>query len=138
MRIAVIDAQGAGLGQTVIKKIHKEISAKIYIIALGTNKTATFNMLKAGANIGITGEDNICSFCTNHTVNCIVAPIGVMCNGGINGEITSSISKSIFEMNCTKYIIPLRKHNIFIPGTRNLEIKEIIYEIINDIKQNID
>lgn len=137
MKIAVIDAQGAGLGQTVIKRIRKEISAEIYIIGLGTNTVATSNMVRAGANVGITGEKAICSFCERHKIESIIGPIGVMCNGGINGEITASISKSIFQMSCTKYIIPLRKHNIFIPGTRNLQIKEIIDEIILDIKQNM-
>jgi hypothetical protein len=135
MKIAVIDGQGAGLGQTVIKRIRKEINSEIYIIGLGTNNIATSNMVKVGANVGITGEKAICSFCARYKVDCIIGPIGIICNGGINEEITASISKSIFQMDCIKYIIPLRKHNIFIPGTRNLEIKEIIDEIILDIKQ---
>ncbi|MBU3218757.1 DUF3842 family protein [Clostridium algidicarnis] len=137
MKIAVIDAQGAGLGQTVIKRIRKEIYEETYIIGLGTNTIATSNMVRAGANVGITGEKAICSFCDRHNIDCIIAPIGIMCNCGINGEITTSIAQSIFQMDCAKYIIPLRKHNIFIPGTRNLEIKEIINEIIIDIKQSI-
>ena len=63
MKIAVIDAQGAGIGQTVIKKIRKEIEDDIYIIALGTNIYATSTMIKAGANIGISGEIAIGEFC---------------------------------------------------------------------------
>lgn len=137
MKIAVIDAQGAGLGQTVIKKIRKEIEHNIYIIALGTNTLATSNMLKSGANVGISGEREICSFCKANKVDSIIGPIGVICNGGINGEITHMISTSIFNMNCTKYIIPLQKHGIYIPGTRNLQIKDIIEEIVFDIKNTI-
>lgn len=134
MRIAVIDAQGAGLGQSIIKKVRKELGREIYIIALGTNSIATSNMVRSGANVGITGEDKICCFCKTNAVDSVVGPIGIICSGGINGEITSSISQSVLEMNCIKYIIPLQKHGIYIPGTRSLQIKELIDEIVNDIR----
>lgn len=138
MNIAVIDAQGAGLGQTIIKKIRKEIDLAVYITALGTNTFATSNMVKAGANVGISGENSICSFCRTHKVDDIIGPIGVICSGGINGEITPLISNSVFNMDCIKYIIPLQKHGIYIPGTRDLKIKDIIEEIVLDIKKNIE
>ncbi|HBM76163.1 MAG TPA: hypothetical protein DD429_11525 [Clostridiaceae bacterium] len=138
MKIAVLDAQGAGLGLTVIKRIRKKLNSDVYVIALGTNATATSNMMKAGADTGITGENSICSFCKDNTFDCIIGPIGMMCSGGIKGEITAEISKSIFQLNCVKYIIPLKKHGIYIPGTRNLEIKEIIEEIIDDIRDHME
>lgn len=137
MKIAVIDAQGAGLGQTIIKKIHKEIDLNVYIIALGTNAFATSNMIKAGANLGISGENEICSFCRINKVDSIIGPIGMICSGGIKGEITPMIASSIYNMDCTKYIIPLQKHGIYIPGTRNLQIKDIIEDIVFHIKSNM-
>lgn len=133
MEIAIIDAQGAGIGQSVIKEIRKTLGSRIYIFALGTNPTATSNMIKSGANLGITGESNICNFCNTCNIHSIVGPIGIVCSGGINGEITTSISESIFNMDCIKYIIPLQKHGIYIPGTRSMSIKDIINEIILDI-----
>lgn len=134
MKIAVLDAQGAGLGKTVIKKTRKEIGSDIYLVALGTNSVATSNMIKAGANEGLTGENTICNFCKTNTVDSIVGPIGIICSGGIKGEITSSISQAVFSLDCTKYIIPLQKHGIYIPGTINLKIRDIIKEIVSDIK----
>jgi hypothetical protein len=137
MKVAVIDAQGAGLGQTIIKKIRKEIGSDIYIIALGTNTLATSNMVRAGANVGISGERAISAFCRTNRIDSIIGPIGIIYSGGIKGEITPMISSSIFSMDCTKYILPLQKHGIYIPGTRNLQIKEIIEEIVFDIKDNM-
>lgn len=133
MKVAVIDAQGAGLGQSVIKKIRKKLGDTIYVVALGTNTLATSNMVRSGANVGITGESAICYFCKTNIIDCIIGPIGVICSGGINGEITPSISQAILQMDCTKYIMPLQKHGLYIPGTRNLQIKDIIEEIINNI-----
>ncbi|KRQ87853.1 hypothetical protein ABG79_00018 [Caloramator mitchellensis] len=137
MKIAVIDAQGAGIGQTVIKRFRKEFKNKIYIIALGTNITATQNMLKAGANEGFCGENEIIDFCIRQNVDAIIGPIGILISGGINGEITSAVSNSIIKMNCKKYIIPLQKHGLYIPYTANLQIKDMIEDIVTDIKQNI-
>lgn len=137
MKIAVIDIQGAGLGQSIIKKIRREINDNIYIIALGVNTCATSNMVRAGANVGISGERAICSFCRSNMIDSIIVPIGIMCNGYINEEITSIIPQSIFNMDCIKYILPLQKHGIYIPGTRNLEIKDIITEVIVDIKKRV-
>ncbi|MBC2397534.1 hypothetical protein BD780_003432 [Clostridium tetanomorphum] len=137
MNIAIIDGQGAGIGQTVIKKIRKILGTHINIIALGTNIAATNNMIKAGADCGITGKEDICFFLKTNKVHCLIGPIGIICNGGINGEIDFNISKIIFEMHCTKYLIPLQKHGIYIPGTRNLQIKEFIEEIIYDIKNEV-
>lgn len=137
MKIAVIDAQGAGLGQNIIKKIRREIDHDVYIIALSTNSFATSKMVQSGADVGISGERAISSFCKTTKVDSIIGPIGIICNGGINGEITPMISSAIFNMDCTKYILPLQKHGIYIPGTRNLQIKDIIEEIVLDIKQHI-
>ena len=103
MKIAVIDAQGAGLGQTIIKKLRKEINQDVYIIALGTNTLATSNMVRAGANVGISGERAICSFCKTNKIDSIIGPIGIICSGGINGEITPMISKYIFNKTMNSF-----------------------------------
>ncbi|MDP4090083.1 MAG: DUF3842 family protein, partial [Bacillota bacterium] len=117
MKIAIIDGQGAGLGKTIIKKLRKELQDGIYITALGTNPAATSNMVKAGADMGITGEKAICSFCKNQQVAGIIGPVGIICSGALIGEITTDISKAIFDLECTIYIIPLQKQGIYIPGT---------------------
>ena len=133
MKIAVIDGQGAGLGKTIIKRLKKEVS-EVYIIALGTNNIAMNNMIHSGADIGFWGQDKIHEYLSTEKIHCLIGPIGIICSGGINGEITSNISKLIFEKDCIKYLLPLQKHGIYIPGTRDLQIKEAITEIIDDIK----
>ena len=134
MKIAVIDAQGAGLGQAIIKKMRKEIEDNIQIIALGTNTEATSNMVRAGAHVGISGERGICSFLKKNELHAIIAPISMICDGGINSEIPSLIPQAIVRSNCVKYILPLQKNGIYIPGTRELHIKQMVEEIIIDIQ----
>lgn len=93
-------------------------------------------MIKAGADKGITGEKEICYFCHTNNVDCIIGPIGIICSGGIKGEITAEVSQAVFQLDCRKYIIPMQKHGIYIPGTTQLKIKDIMDEIVLDIKKN--
>ena len=58
MNIAVVDGQGGGIGRAIVDKV-KRAFPDIEVIALGTNSTATGQMLKAGADEGATGENAI-------------------------------------------------------------------------------
>ena len=136
MLIAVIDAQGAGIGKTVIRELRKTLKNNIKIYALGTNETACINMKQAGADAAVLGSDKILRFLETRTIDCLIGPMGILSSGGILGEITAGISKAVFEAPCKKYIIPLNRHGVFIPGTRTLKIKDSIDEIISDIMQS--
>ena len=93
MIIAIFDTNGAGLGQNIIKRLKKDLSNDINIIALGTNTFATSKMVKAGAHVGVSGEKAISSFCKKNKVDCIIAPIGILCNGEKDIELCPSICK---------------------------------------------
>jgi len=134
MNIAVIDGQGGGLGKTIISKLIKEIEKDIHIMAIGTNAAAAEDMFKAGAHEKLWGEHAISTYFRNNSVDCIIGPIGIICSGGIKGEITPYLANLLFNLNCTKYLIPLKKHGLYIPGTTTIELKDLIEEIVNDIK----
>ena len=137
MLIAVIDAQGAGIGKTIIAELRREFSTGLKIYALGTNENACINMKSAGANGAVCGNEKIIRYLKTRSVDCIIGPMGILSNGGINGEITPEISMAVFNADCRKYIIPLDMHGVFIPGTRSMKIKDSIREIISDIKANM-
>ena len=134
MRIVVIDGQGGGLGKTFISSLKIELKEKAFIYALGCNFYACKNMHKAGAQEAIFGETNILNFLNLGNYDCIVGPIGIVLPGGIKGEISSTIAETIFNADCPKYLIPLKMHGIYIPGTREMGIGELIKDIIEEIK----
>ena len=134
MLIAVLDAQGAGIGKTVITEIRQEFAGDVKIYSLGTNETACQNMKSAGADGSVCGEEKIIRFLQVRKVDCLIGPMGILSSGGIKGEITSGISAAVFNASCKKYIIPLDMHGVFIPGTRSMKIKDSIKEIIADLK----
>ena len=133
MLIAVIDAQGAGIGKTVIQELRKKIKTGLKIYALGTNETACEKMKAAGADGAVCGSEKIIRFLKIRSVDSLIGPMGILSSGGIKGEITSELSKAVFDANCKKYIIPLDMHGVYIPGTRSMKIMDSISEIINDI-----
>jgi len=136
MVVAVLDAQGAGIGKSIIISLRKEFGKNIYISALATNSVATINMLECGADIGFTGEDEICDFLDRQQIDAIIGPIGILVPGGINGEITLRIAQKVFGLKCPKYLIPLQKHGIYIPCTKDLKIKDFIQDIVLHLSQS--
>jgi hypothetical protein len=137
MRIAVIDGQGGGLGKTIIEKLKKDLGNNVEILALGTNAYATSSMVKVGASEGASGESAICFCCKNVKFDCIIGPIGIVCPNSMLGELTPLMAEAIFNCDCTKYLIPLNKHGIFIPGIKHLQIHDFIQEITDEIKFNL-
>lgn len=137
MKIAVIDGQGGGLGKTIIEKLKKSLNNTAEILALGTNAYAMANMVKAGATEGASGESAICFCCKNIKLDCIIGPIGIVCPNSMLGELTPRMAESIFNAECKKYLIPLNKHGLYIPGVKDMQINDFIEEIIEEIKQNI-
>ena len=58
MNILVIDGMGGGMGKAVVEVL-REDGINGNIVAVGTNAAATSAMLKAGADIGATGENAV-------------------------------------------------------------------------------
>lgn len=134
MKIAVIDGQGGGLGKTIIDKLRKELPADTEILALGTNAYAATNMVKSGANEGASGTEAICYCCGRPDIDCIVGPIGIICANSMMGELSPKVAECIFKASCTKYLLPVNKHGLYIPCVKDLSINELLSDIINEIK----
>ena len=58
MRLVVIDGQGGGVGKSLVAAV-KRLAPEQTVIAVGTNAQATAAMLRAGADMGATGENAI-------------------------------------------------------------------------------
>ncbi|TGA96442.1 DUF3842 family protein [Sporolactobacillus shoreae] len=138
MKIAVLDGQGAGLGQSLIRKIRQELPQDLTIIALGTNTFATSKMVRAGADMGISGEKGFCSFCRRESIDGMIAPIGIIEPGSIQGEITRSMVHAFTDLSCRKYLIPLHHPKISIPCTSDIPIRDCVAMIIKEIRMQME
>lgn len=124
LNVAVVDAQGGGLGASIVKSLIEKYGERISILALGTNAIATSAMMKSGASACATGENAVCYNAARADI--IIGGIGIIAASGMMGEITPAMAKAISESDAVKVLIPVSKCNIIIPGVSNLGLKELI------------
>lgn len=118
--VAVVDGQGGGIGSIIIEKLKSEIP-NIKIQALGTNSSATKNMLKAGANEGATGENAIVYNVKDADI--VMGVVAILMPNSMMGELSPKMSEAIGSSHAMKILIPLARCNIKVamPGEYNIQ-----------------
>jgi hypothetical protein len=131
MKMIVIDGQGGNVGRLLVKSI-KESFPEVSVRAIGTNSTATTNMLKAGADEAATGENAVIVGCKS--ADLIVGPIGIIIPDALLGEVTSAMAQAVGSSDATKILIPLNKCEVLVAGARDKSTGELIDEAIAMIR----
>lgn len=126
MMISVVDGQGGGIGKSIVSKLRRQIPKElgVTICALGTNSTATNNMIKAGADIGATGENAILR--TAEKSDVIIGSIAIIAANSMLGELTPNMALAISSSSACKILIPLNRCNIIVPVEQNLTTETYI------------
>jgi len=132
MKITVVDGQGGSIGRDIIKKIKAE-NINCEITAVGTNSVATAAMLKAGADIGATGQNAVKVAVKDADI--IMGPIGIICADAIHGEITPAMASYIGRASGKKVLIPVNGCNIEAVGCEDKKTGELISIAIEKIKR---
>ena len=102
----VIDGQGGNIGKRVVEEI-KANGIQSEVMAIGTNSTATAQMMKGGADIGATGENPV--VLASRDADIIIGPIGIIMADSMYGEITPKMAESVGASKARKILIPINK-----------------------------
>lgn len=132
-KVLVVDAHGGGVGKQIIQALKKNFQ-DLEITAIGTNSTATSNMLKAGADQVATGENAIKVACKQ--TDLIIGPLGIIIADSLTGEITPKIAKAIGKSSAKRILFPFNNCNNQILGVKNLNLNDLIQELIIYLKEN--
>lgn len=132
MKIIVIDGQGGSLGKAIISRLLEE-NIKVEIIALGTNSTATQNMIKGNNIQGATGENPV--VVNSIDADIIIGPIGILTANSMLGEITEKMTMAISKSRATKLLIPYNKCKVIVAGVKNDTFQNYINEVVDYIKK---
>lgn len=132
MNILVIDGQGGGIGRQLVENIKKEFPA-IKVTAVGTNVLATQAMLKAGADIGATGENAVVVGCRHADI--ILGPIGIVIVDSLYGEITSQMAIAVGQSQATRILLPMNLCSNYIVGIEKHTTSFLIEDCIHKIKE---
>lgn len=131
-KILIIDGQGGMLGKQLVEAVRKAVP-DAEITAVGTNSTATSNMLKAGAHQAATGENSVLVGVRHADI--IAGPIGMVIADSLLGEITPVMASAIGSSDAYKILLPVNKcHNIVI-GTGGKSTSELMAEAIEKIRE---
>lgn len=135
MRIVVIDGQGGGIGKSLVEQLKKKLP-KEEILAIGVHSIATSNMLKAGADLGVTGENAIVYNCKNAKI--ITGPIGIIVANGLMGEITKEMAEAITASEAEKILIPVARCSVKVAGIQEMSVGKYVEQAVEMIKQRLE
>ncbi len=133
--IAVIDGQGGGIGNAIIKRLRESFGEDVEIIGLGTNAMATGAMLKGGANKGASGENAIVQ--TVKTVDFIVGTTAIVLANSMMGELTPGMAQVIASAPAMKFLLPLRMPEVEIIGAPKEPLPHLIDQLVKRIQEMV-
>jgi hypothetical protein len=133
LRIAVIDGQGGGIGNLIVKRLREEFKETVEIIALGTNAAATTSMMKARANKGATGENAI--VWNSQRVDVIVGPLSIALPDAMLGEVTPKMASAVVASGARTILLPLNQEDLEIAGVNKEPLPHMIEHIVSRIKE---
>ena len=122
-KIVVVDGQGGKIGSLLVSRLKAE-AARAEIVAVGTNSIATSAMLKAGADVGATGENPVLVNCRDADV--IVGPVGIVVADSLAGEITPAMAVAAGQNRAQKVLLPVNRCNNTIVGARDMPVADLI------------
>lgn len=131
MNILVIDGQGGGIGQQLVSQIKKNFP-QVSLTAVGTNTLATTAMLKAGADIGATGENSVIVACRK--ANVIIGPVGIVIADSLCGEITPAMAVAVAQADAKRILLPFNHCDNIIVGVTDYTIGKLLLMTVTEIK----
>jgi hypothetical protein len=131
--VAVIDGQGGGIGNLIVKKLREEFEDRVEIIALGTNAAATTAMMKSRANKGATGENAI--VWNAGRVDMIIGPLSIAFPDAMLGEVTSKMASAVVSSRARRILLPLNQEGVEIVGGNREPLPHMIDMMIAKIKE---
>ena len=125
MKIVVIDAQGGGVGKSLVNALNTP-ERSYEIIAVGTNSAAAAAMLKNGADKAAVGENAVIVNCRDADI--IVGAIGIVIADSMLGEISPVMATAVAQSRAEKVLIPFSHCGLNLVGIRSRKLSELIEE----------
>jgi hypothetical protein len=132
MKIMVIDGQGGGMGKVLVSAIKAAFPESV-VLAVGTNSSATYQMMKGGADKSATGENAVVVGARKSDV--IVGPVGMVIADSLYGEITPKMALAIAQSDARRILIPVNHCDNLIAGVADLSMNRLIESAIDLIRE---
>jgi len=130
MEILIIDGQGGNLGRQLVKRL-KEAAPQADVTAVGTNSTATENMLKGGADRAATGENAV--IVNARRAKIIAGPLGIVMADALLGEVTPAMAAAVGSSDAVRVLIPMNRCDTLVAGVGEKAMGELIEDGVKKI-----
>ena len=130
MDILIIDGQGGNLGRQLTRRL-KEALPGADITAVGTNSTATENMLKGGADRAATGENAVVVNARRAKV--IAGPLGIVIADALLGEVTPAMAMAVGQSDAVRVLVPMNRCDTLVAGVEEKPMGELIEDAVGRI-----
>ena len=130
MDILIIDGQGGNLGRMLTRRL-REALPQADIVAVGTNSTATENMLKGGADRAATGENAVVVNARRARV--ITGPLGIVIADALMGEVTPAMAMAVGTSDAVRVLIPMNRCDTLVAGVAEKPMGEFVEDAVRRI-----
>lgn len=135
MKLVVIDGQGGRLGSLLVEGLRKRLP-QAQICALGTNAVATAAMLKAGADVGATGENPVIRNVMD--ADGVLGPVGIVVANAILGEVTPAMAEAVGSCRGKKYLVPVNSCGVVVAGVEELPLPAYAAQAVEALAAELD
>ncbi|MCI8436752.1 MAG: DUF3842 family protein [Lawsonibacter sp.] len=135
MKLVVIDGQGGRLGCLLVEGLRKRLP-QAQICALGTNAVATAAMLKAGADVGATGENPVIRNVMD--ADGVLGPVGIVVANAILGEVTPAMAEAVGSCQGKKYLVPVNSCGVVVAGVEELPLPAYAAQAVEALAAELD
>lgn len=135
MKLVVIDGQGGRLGSLLVEGLRKRLP-QAQICALGTNAVATAAMLKAGADVGATGENPVIRNVMD--ADGVLGPVGIVVANAILGEVTPAMAEAVGSCQGKKYLVPVNSCGVVVAGVEELPLPAYAAQAVEALAAELD
>ena len=133
--ILIIDGQGGRIGSRLVTAV-KEKFPQCALVAVGTNSSATANMIKAGAEAAATGENAV--IVNARRADVIVGPIGIVIADALLGEITPAMAAAVGQSPAEKILIPVNRCSNMVVGVEPLPVNALLEKAVAMIGEAVN
>ena len=130
MDILIIDGQGGNLGRQLTRKL-KEAMPQADVTVVGTNSTATENMLKGGADRAATGENAV--LVNVRRAKVIAGPLGIVIADALLGEVTPAMARAVGQSDAVRVLIPMNRCETLVAGVAEKPMGELLDDAVRRI-----
>ena len=135
MKLVVIDGQSGRLGSLLVEGLRKRLP-QAQICALGTNAVATAAMLKAGADVGATGENPVVRNVMD--ADGVLGPVGIVVANAILGEVTPAMAEAVGSCRGKKYLVPVNSCGVVVAGVEELPLPAYAAQAVEALAAELD